>query len=53
MMDHQQLNDGTCLGMMGERHMESFAMTHRESNDDMNSNNLFETLEGNFDQINT
>ena len=36
--------EGGYLKVGGERHIESFAMTHRESNDDMNSNNLFETL---------
>jgi hypothetical protein len=27
-----------------ERHLESFAMTNRESHDELKSNNLFETL---------
>lgn len=30
---------------------ESFAMTHRQSNEDLHSNNLFETLQGNLDQF--
>ncbi len=38
-------------GINNERHQESFAMTHRESKDDLHSNNLFETLQGTIDQF--